>query len=272
MKIPVIGLLLAGFALAGPRAEGLAGPRAAGPAGPRAAGDAANDRGDHPGALAAWRSCAAEGSDRDARYCATRAAVLAEQAADAYAGWSVLEGVRRDYRTIGSDRALATVAGALERMPGSPAAPAMRMWIANERARRGEAVEEVRAAMAGDSLVARAWIDGRLRAEAREETRRAAAGIGAGLAALHLLAAARGPGALRWRSAAIAALMLGVIPAVFAGIYESGAWLPFLRSGAVVAIAVLLAARVPRWIAAPGTLGGLTAAAWWNGWLPSWGL
>jgi uncharacterized protein YoaH (UPF0181 family) len=243
----------------------------------RADGDAADAARDYPGALAAWQACAADTtSGHDARYCATRAATLAPQAADGFVGWTELEAVRRDYRTLGSDAALARIEVALAAHPDSPAAPAMRVWLANERAHRGDAaaVERIDAELRADphsSAADRAFVAARVRADHEDTRRRRLALAGGALAAIYTLAALRGPGPLRWRSAAAAAVAIGVVPATFAALYEDGLADGFVRSGFAMAVAVLLAGRAPRWIAIPGTLGGFAAVAWGNGWYPSLG-
>jgi hypothetical protein len=239
-------------------------------ASPRTDGEAAEQAMDFAGAVAAYRDCAAHGSDRDVRFCETRLRVLAPQAADGFAGWRTLEEVRRAYRDLGADAAIARVEDALNAAPDAPAAAEMRRWLANERAKRGEmgSLE----AMKGEPGVDAAWVERKLAQEATERRRRVEAGVGAALATVYAVAAARGPGALRWRSAALAGAMLGAVPCAFAALYEQGMWVGFARTGAAVGLAVLAAARAPAWVAVPGTLGALAAVAWWNGWYPSLGL
>ncbi|MFN7145292.1 MAG: hypothetical protein ACK4YP_16080, partial [Myxococcota bacterium] len=55
----------------------------------RAAAEAADARRDWPVALSAWRACEAGAGARDGRSFATRAAALAPQAADGFAGLDV---------------------------------------------------------------------------------------------------------------------------------------------------------------------------------------
>ena len=246
-------------------------------ASPRTDGDDAASRGAWAEALAAWEACATGADDRDARYCASRADALRPQAADDFAGWSELEAVRRDYRTLGSDAALARVEAALAAHPSSPAAPAMRIWLANEHERRGEAAAagEMRATIAADPTATereRAHAVATSADDARDVLRRRAAGVGAGFGAIYLLRAAWGPGALRWRSAGLAALLLGGVPTVLAALHTEGVADGFAAAGAVIAAAAALAGRAPVWISIPGLLGGLLAVAWGFGWLPSLGM
>lgn len=243
----------------------------------RADGDAADAARDWPAALAAWSACAAaDPGGRDGRYCATRAAALAPQAADGFAGWGALEEVRREYRTLGSDAAVARVEAALAAAPEGPAAASMRVWLANERARRGEhdAVARIGAELAvdpGATDTQRAFVAGRVAFDRREGQRRVVAGVAGAVGVAYLAVAARGPGPWRWRSAGLAAGLLGAVPVVLAALYEDGMATGFAASGLVVSVAVLLAGRAPRWIAVPGTLGGFGAVAWANGWYPSLG-
>lgn len=248
----------------------------AGEDGPGLALDA-EARGDWAAALDAWTRCAATGSGSDARLCRTRAELLAPQAADAFAGWTALEAVRREYRALGSDAALARVQAALAAHPDSPAAPEMRLWLVNEHTRRGEEAEAaaLRERVAADAALpapAREWV--RATAETREADRRRAwiGGAGGAVAALYAGVALRGPGPWRARSALAAAGLVGVVPVVMAAGYEAAYAEGFVHTGVVVSLAVLAAARAPLLVSVPGTLGGLLAAAWWNDWLPSLGL
>lgn len=244
---------------------------------PRDEGDAADAARDWKGALAAWTACAeADPNGRDGRYCALRAASLAPQTGDGFAGWSVLEGVRRDYRKLGSDAAVQRVEAALASDPGSPSATAMRVWLANERVRRGENAAVVRigadlSADRGATDTQRAFVASRVAIDRREGQRRVAAGVGGALGAAYGIVALRGPGPWRWRSAGVAALVLGGVPTVFAALYEEGVAGPFVASGIVVTVAVLMAGRAPRWVSVVGTLGAYAAVAWANGWYPSLG-
>ncbi|MDP2304845.1 MAG: hypothetical protein Q8P18_02325 [Pseudomonadota bacterium] len=243
----------------------------------RADGDAASAARDWAGAITAWQACAAaDPTGRDGRYCATRAAALAPHAADGFAGWTALEGVRREYRTLGSDAAIVRVEAALAADPQGPAAASMRVWLANERARRGEddAVARIGADLAADpgaTDAQRAFVAGRVAFDRREGQRRVLAGVGAALGVLYTIVALRGPGPWRWRSAALAALVLGAVPTVFAALYEEGIAASFAASALVVTGAVLLAGRAPRWVSVGGTVGAYAAVAWANGWYPSLG-
>ncbi len=246
-------------------------------AGLRADAEAADARRDWPAALAAWERCAAEAPDRDARFCEIRRAALAPHAADGFAGWDVLEGVRRDYRTLGSDAAMAEIEAALAAAPEGPAAPAMRLWLANEHNRRGDAVavERLGQEMAADARTPGAavrYVQG-IGVHERLEARRRAIGVaGAVLGVGYALVALVRPGPLKWRSAATAGVVLGLVPAGFAALYEEGMAGGFLLVAIVLTGAVLGAARAPWWVAVPGTLGGVAAVAWANGWYPSLGL
>lgn len=242
----------------------------------RSAAEDAEARRDWPAALAAWEKCAVEAPDRDARYCAIRLEALAPQAADAFAGWDILEGVRREYRTLGSDPAIARIEAALGAAPDGPAAPAMRLWLANERNRRGEKSEVARigvemAADARTPAAALGFVAG-IDANDRQDARRRAVGLaGAGVGAAYAAVAALRKGPLKWRSAALAGLALGGVPTLFAAVYEENVWDGFARAALVVSVSVLLAGRAPPWAAIPGTVGALVATAWWNDWYPSLG-
>ena len=233
-------------------------------ASPRADGDAAEAGMDFGAALVAYRSCAAGSDDRDARYCEVHVRTLAPQEADGFVGWRLLAEVRREYRALGSDAAIARIEAALAAHPESPAAGEMWAWLANERARRGEtdAVVAMTPSLPAD---VKEWAEARVRDQQLERVRRRVAAALGAVGLLYVGFAAMRVQTLRWRSAAIAALALGAVPATFAYFYEDGLADGFVRSGAVVALGVLLAGRAPPWIAVPGTLGGLGAVAWFNG-------
>lgn len=243
----------------------------------RAAGEAAEARADWPAALAAWEACVADAPDRDAAYCRTKRDTLAPQAADGFAGWAALEAVRRDYRTLGSDDALARIEAALAANPAGPAAPALRLWLLNEHNRRGDAdaVARLRAELAADARTpasARRFADG-LATRERDAARHRTFGLAGGaLAAVFVVTALVRGGPWKWRSALLAGAALGAIPTVFAALYEENVADGFARAGLVVSACVLLAARAPVWVAVPGTLGAFAAVAWQNGWYPSLGL
>jgi hypothetical protein len=250
-------------------------------AGPAHAGardaEAAERAGDWVGAAAAWEACAAGPPSGEQRRCAARVDVLRPQAADGYRGWAELEAVRRDYRTLGSDAALARIEAALSAEPDGPAAPEQRLWLVNEYTRRGDEAKAapLRTLVHADPGVpeaARAWVDrsGAIEADAARRER-----IALGCAApavLFAAAAARGPGPWRWRPAAAAAALLGVFPTVYAWAWGGDDGAGFARTGLVCTLAVLSAARAPAWLAGPGTLGAIGVVAWWNGWYPSVGL
>lgn len=245
--------------------------------GPRAAGEAAEARGDWPAALVAWEVCVADAPDRDRVYCRTRRDTLAPHEADGFVGWSELQAVRRDYRALGSDTALARVQAALAANPAGPAAPALRLWLFNEHNRRGdaEAVDRLRVEMAADARTpapALRFAEG-VETRKRDAARHRAIGLtGTAVAAVYLGTALVRGGPWKWRSALLAGLVLGAIPTVFAALYEEHVYDGFARAGLVVGGCVLLAARAPVWVGVPGTLGAFAAIAWHNGWYPSLGL
>lgn len=243
----------------------------------RAAAEAAEARREWAAALDAYRACVQAAPDRDAAFCRTRVTTLAPQAADGFAGWDALEGVRRDYRTLGSDAAVARIEAALAADPEGPAVPALRMWLLNERNRRGETaeVDRLRAEMAADERTPETtlrYAEGIEANEAAAARHRVFGLVGVGIAGVYAAVAAVRAGALKWRSAALAGVALGALPAGFAAAYEDGVAEGFVYSGLVVTGAVLLAGRAPMWVAVPGTVGALAAVAWRNGWYPSLGL
>lgn len=240
---------------------------------PRRAGEAAERALDFAAALDAYRRCVAEAADVDRGACRARLDELEPQAADAFAGWTVLATVRRDYRTLAPAEREARVRSALAADPDGPAALALRVWLANEEGKRGEATV-ARELVATPEVPAptRAWLDAThaLQADAR---RRRALGVGGALLGLvYAGVAARRAGPLASRSALLAAGVLGLVPAAFAWVWGDAGWAGFLVSGGVAALAVWIAPRVPPWLSVPGTLGALLGAAGWNGWLPSLGL
>lgn len=231
----------------------------------RAEGEAAEAAGRWAEALEAWRRCVAEGPDLDRRFCATREAVLAPQAADDYAGWEALERIRREYRSLGGEAALTRMEAALAAHPDSPAAGAMRAWIAHERSSRGEH-DAARAVLPPDAPM-RVLVDAR-EATARSLARQRGIGTaGAALGGVFLGVAGRGPGAVRPARGLAAALLLGVLPGAIAASYaETGAG-TVLAVGAWLGLAVALAPRAPAWLGALGALGGVAFGAWRAGWL-----
>lgn len=229
----------------------------------RSEGEAAEAQRDWPAAVTAYQGCVATGSDVDVRFCATRLDVLEPHARDGFAGWTELETVRREYRTLGSDAALARVEAALVADPDGPAAAEMKAWIAHERQKRGEPVEVEGLPEPTRDLLATTEA-------AREDVRRRRyLGLaGLGVAGFYGVFASRRGGPVAGRSALVAAVVLGLIPALMAAVYGGGLAAGFLRAGAVLSLAVLVAPRVPVWMAAVGTIGALVATAWWNDWLP----
>ena len=242
-------------------------------AGGRGDGEALERAADYGAALGAYEACAAAGPDLDRRFCAVRVAVLSTQAADGFAGWRVLESVRANYTTLGSDEALARIEAALRAMPDSPAGPSMKIWIANEQAKRGNlAPAAVVAADPNTPQAARGWLDSAQAAADADRRRRGLALVGGALAGVYAVVGWRRPGPLAGRCALLAGVLLGLVPAALAGGYGEGHAPGFLYSGAVVTLCVLAAPRVPLPVSLPGTVGALVATAWWNGWLPSLGL
>lgn len=233
----------------------------------RRAGDAASVDLDFPVALSAYTECAA-GVGRDARYCEARREELAPQAADDFAGWTVLERVRRGYAAADRGASVAAIEAELAVSPAGPAAGELRRWLANEAIKRGQAPEGGDLAGAGEG----AWVGEQVERLRRDQRHRVVAGVGGALAAIYLGFAARGPGPLAWRSAGAAALALGVAPLTLAFAWDRELAAPFAWNTAFCFLAVLLAPRAPRAVAALGTLGGLTALAWWHGWLPKLGV
>jgi hypothetical protein len=226
-------------------------------------GEAAEARAEFAAALAHYRACA-EGPDRDASFCAARRDVLAPQEADGFAGWAALEVVRREYRALGPEEARRRVELALAAAPDGPAAGEMRGWLAVQ----GRGV--VAATGVAPAVAAAVEEQAALR---RAEERRRKIGIGGLIvAAAYVARAAVGSGKLRWRSATVALGALGVVPAAMAEGWEAGLGAGFLATGLVAAVAILLAGRTEPAVAAAGTLGAMTAAAWWNGWLASAGV
>lgn len=241
----------------------------------RDAATSADDARDWPAALAAWERCAAEAPPRDARYCATRAAALAPHAADGFAGWSVLEGVRRDYRALDPREAMARVEAALAANPDGPAATAMRLWLSNAYRRAGDlpAAARVEAALRAGADAPEAQYAAALAArDEADASRRRIATYAAFVASLYAGIALLRRGPFAWGSAATAGIFVGGIPGLFASAYDPTVAPGFARTGAVIAVAVLLSRRAPVWISVPGTLGGLAAMAWYNDWYPSLGL
>ncbi len=244
------------------------GLAAAGGVATRRAGDEALAAFEFPKALAAYTECAT-GSGRDARYCEARRAELAPQAADGFAGWTVLEQVRRAYSGQDRDTARARIEAELGAHAEGPAAGAMRQWLANEALKRGEEPTAVESETPGDES---AWVAEQVARLRRERRHRVFAGVGAGLTAIYAGFAARGPGQPAWRSATGAALALGVAPLSLAWLWDRELAPSFAWNTGFCFLAVLLAPRAPRVVAVLGTLGGLAGLAWWHGWMPKLGV
>jgi len=240
---------------------------------PRREGEALEEALDFAGALDAYRQCALTAPDRDRPACAARAEELAPQAADAFAGWTVLATVRRDYRNLSPEERQSRVQQAVDANPEGPAAVPLRVWLANEAMKRGD-TEAARRVADSDAVPepTRAWLGAVQTLEADQTRRRRLALAGAGLGAVYAGVALVRPGRLAGPGAVGALVLLGAVPAAFAWVWGEPGWVGFLVSGSVAAGAVLLAPRAPPWLSVPGTLGALLGAAGWNGWLPSLGL
>lgn len=229
----------------------------------RADATAAESRADYPAALGLYLECAASAPDGDAAYCRRRAAVLEPQAADGFAGWSVLADVRREFATLAPAAAEARVADALARAPAGPAAPELRTWLRESALARQDWARAEEWATDDDARARVAAARAAARSAAAE---RRGAEVGAAMGAAYLLVAARGRGAIRWRSAGAAALFLAAPAIAIGAIDEPRNLVGFARCGAVTTLAVLVSERAPWWLGAAGTFGGLVAVAWWNGW------
>lgn len=236
----------------------------------READELAN-RGAYAEALVAYRVCAA-GTDASSRYCGTQAERLAPQAADDFAGWSVLMAVQRDYRQLPAAEATARVEAELAERPSGPAAAALRAWLAHERLRAGEP-----ASAEGLSPRDGAWVEEGA-AQVRQARRHAGvAALGGALAAVYVGVAARGlwsGGGLRGALPVAVGgfLLLGVLPVLAALPLEPGVAGALLVNAGWAAGALLLARSAPPALGAAGTFGGFLALAWSHGWLDRMGL
>lgn len=206
-----------------------------------------------PQALDAYRSCAGQGPAADGRYCAARVAVLEAQAADGFAGWSVLAAVRRDYRTLGPEAARRRVESELAARPGGPAAAELERWLGEQgrggvdrgRVQRQRGVAGVLALIGvGYAGVAARGLRGRELGRAKE------AGTGR-----------------RWLlSLAVGWVLLAAVPAAMAWAWGASDWPWFAGTGSCAIVGVALAPRAPPWLAASGTfalVGLCTFAAGW---------
>lgn len=245
---------------------------------PADAGRAAEVRGAFAEAVEAYRACSdAEGADQP--YCAARLAVLSPQAADGFAGWSVLATVRRDYRTLGHDVAVERVQAALAASPDGPAAAEMRLWLANElTAKDGPAAAAARQAVLSDPNAlpaAQAALRSREEGLARTSRQRAVAAVLGGVALIWMLAVLRlrgwreGGGA---RSVAVGLLLLAVVPAAMAWAWGAGDWPWFLATGSAGVVCVRLAPGLPVWLAALGTVSCIGLCVWAASWFTSLGI
>lgn len=217
-------------------------------------------------AVAAFRQCEHEGSDRDRRYCATRLRVLASQEADNFAGWTTLARVRRDRIELSDAEATTRIQAALDANPTGPAADELRRWLVHLDVSRGK-TPSIAIAPAD-----RVWISERI--AAREQiARHRNLGIGAGVVAAACLGLAlRGSQPLATKGALLAALVVGVVPAFLAAEWNADLWIAFLRNAFVVWIAALVAPRLHPIVAIIGVLSGLFANAAASDWLVSLGM
>lgn len=235
----------------------------------RTDGDEAARRFEFSAALAAYERCAAEGSAADVRYCAAHVAQLAPQTADNFVGWTVLARARREGAHTNVRE---HVQAALTANPTGPAADSLRRWLSVDAALAGDIARAEETAPAG----ATAWLRER-EVEARRNRHRRWIGLAGVLtASIYLLttlhSAAKRRGSWRFRAAGAAAALLGGVPIAFAAAWDPSLMAGFVGMASVVTASVLGAGRAPVWVAAPGTLGGVAAMAWWNGWFPSLGI
>jgi hypothetical protein len=203
--------------------------------------------------------------------------VLAPQAVDDFAGWRVLEAVRRDYATLPPGEALARVEAELRRAPDGPAAEALRGWLANESLREGALLEphEVGAADAG-------WVAEGAERVARARRHAVVGAVGAAAALVFAVVAARGlPAAVRadpagWRAplrvGAAGFVLVGLLPVGAALVWEPPAALPMLLHALWAGTALLLARGAPVALGAVGAAGGFLALSAAQGWLTRMGV
>jgi hypothetical protein len=236
------------------------------PASARAQGVSAEASHDFRQALLAFETCAAEGDDRDRRYCEARLQVLRPQAIDDFAGWRILSEVRADYGQIGTAEARLRVSAALDANPEGPAAPALSRWLTHLDLREGKVVDLAHVASEDAP-----WIAERLSGQAQIKRHQQIGWVGGALAAVYFLVGQRGKAPLATRGAAVAALFIGLIPTLLAAGWDKEFFLPFLRNTFIVWVCALLAPRVNPAVAVVGTLGGLLANASASGWLVSLG-
>jgi len=219
-------------------------------------------------AAEAWARCAEAGPPREREGCRAAAERLRPQAADGYAGWSVLSRVRRDYRTLGSEASRHEVQAALDANPTGPAAPALERWLVAEALEHGQE-SPLAARVASADPTDAAWVAEQTAGVRRAAHHRWIAAVGGAftLGFVGIAAVGRPRAALAWRSAGAALVALGLVPAALATAWEPENAAPFLQNAGFVAVAVLLAPRAPAWLGALGTFGGLAALAWAHGWL-----
>jgi hypothetical protein len=216
------------------------------------------EQGRWPEALESWKQCAAT-----ERHCARRADLLEPMAADQFAGWAVLTEVRRNYRSLGSAEATRRIEEALAANPGGPAAAELRTWLSNEYARNNQlsALEQIQAGHPDP-------LGSLLLDKQREEQRRTRdVRLSGGLSALILVAGLlRRSRPLAWTSAGMALGLLGLPPLVLVALYDSTWWRPFLASAGLIALVVLLKARLPLPLLLPAFWSGMLAIGRQGGW------
>jgi hypothetical protein len=237
------------------------------PADWRGAGEAAEKGGLFAQAVDAYRACVQTGGDRDRRACEARLALLEPQAADGFAGWSVLAAVRRDYAMLDPEIARERVQAALDANPTGPAAPELYRWVVH-----WEVEQHGAASLAGAPSADAAWVAERAAFEARTQRHRWIGMAGSLLAGVYAVVAALGRGGLAWGGAALALALVGGVPFVLGTLWDRENLGGFLLSGATVGLAALLAPRAPVAVSVAGTVGALAAVAWRNGWLVSLGI
>lgn len=205
--------------------------------------------------------------------------MLAPQAEDAFLGWTVLAGVRRDFRTLGPEAATAQVQAALDANPAGPAAPELRRWLAHQLTHQGDpGAAAARAAVVADPLAppsAKAALLGTEDAlRAKEQGRAVAGGLGLVVAgwASQALRRSRASPPLHPSTVLVGFVLLGAAPSLLALAWGAPSWAWFLATGGAAAIGARYAPGLPPWLAAAGPVAGVGLCAWLAGWLPSLGV
>ncbi len=212
--------------------------------------------------------------------------MLGPQRSDGFAGWGVVASVRRDYRTLGHEAAVARVKAALDASPDGPAAPDMRLWLANELTAHGSAAAAAaRAAVLEDenalpaTKAALRSRERRLAQTARQNLVAAALGVVASAWAVAVVGVrlrrevAREP-AEQMSAGAVAGglLLLAVLPAAMAWTWGASGWPWFLATGSAGVLGARLAPGLPIWLAVPGTIACVGLGAWAANWFTSLGI